>query len=54
MLRTQLWEEVRGYNDQIPTWVGGGTQKGDGLCWRDQERTKKRAGRNEMSASEGL
>jgi len=33
MLRTQLEEEVRGYNDQIPTRVSGGTQKDDGLCW---------------------
>jgi len=41
MLRTQLGEEVRGYDDQIPTRVGGGTQKDDGLCWRDQERTRK-------------
>jgi len=54
MLRTQLGVEVRGYDDQNPTRVGGGTQKGDGRCWQDQERTKRRAGRNEMSVSERL
>ena len=54
MLRTQFGDEARDYSDQNPTRVGGGTQEGDGLCWQDQERTRERAGRNEMSVSERL
>ena len=49
-----LWVKVWDYNDQDPLRVNGRTQKGDGLCWRDQERTKRKAGRNEMSASESV
>jgi len=54
MLRTLLGAEVRDYNDKNPVRASGRTQMGDGRCWRDQERTKRKAGRNEMSASESV